>query len=210
MARVIPLDEHVFIAGKTGSGKTYFAKKYLTNYESVFCLDTKGTLVWNEVKPDDIQVITRVRELASVTKQKVIYRPVFEELEHDYYNAFFRYCYERRNCIVWIDEVMSIATHSRIPDYYKGILTRGRELNVTAWSLTQRPAGIPILVMSESNHFIVFDLNMPQDRERLVSITGQREFLEKPSKFGRFAFWYFDVNHEKAIPARLKEREVIA
>ena len=37
----IPPNKHVFVAGMTGTGKSYLAERYLTGYEYVVKLDTK-------------------------------------------------------------------------------------------------------------------------------------------------------------------------
>lgn len=200
----IKTSEHVFIAGRTGSGKTFLARKYLSGYKNVVCLDTKGTTNWPEVEKKELTVVKNLVDLSMVETPKIIYRPVWEELNDDYYNEFFRWVYRRRNTIVWIDEVMSICPNPhKIPSYYKAVLTRGRELNTAAWSLTQRPSGIPAITVSESTHIMVFDLNMPQDREKMADISGCEEFEEKP---GKYNFWYFNTTGEKATLARLKVR----
>jgi len=208
--KIIAPNEHVFIGGKTGSGKTFLAKKYLAGYPNVVALDTKGTLNWDEIKKEDLVIVKHLRELSFVTKQKIIYRPVWEEMTPEYYDKFFKWCYKRRNCIVWVDEAMSVSPNPyRIPEYYKAILTRGRELNVAVWSLSQRPSGIANVIMSESTHFFIFDLNMPADRLKLAEITGCREILDKPSggKGGmeKFAFWYFNVEEDRPVKAKLVE-----
>lgn len=209
MGVVIKPSEHVFIAGRTGSGKTYLARKYLSRYKNVVALDTKGTLIWPEVSEEELTLVTKLTDLGSVKTPKIIYRPDWQEMEFEFYNEFFRWCYMRGNTIVWVDEAMSVCPNShKIPDYYKAILTRGRELKVAVWSLSQRPSGIPQVIMSESSHFFVFDLNMPQDREKLVEVTGAEELLEKPStKYGKYTFWYYNVERERAVPARLVERK---
>lgn len=201
----IPHDQHVFIAGRTGSGKTWLARKYLAGYEHVFVLDTKGTLDWPEVPREEITIVKHLKDVLKVKTPKCIYKPVPEELELDFYDQFFKFIYNRGNTIVWIDEVMSVTPNSqKIPFWYKAILTRGRELGVAAWSLTQRPAGINLLPISEASHIIAFDLNLPQDRKRLAEVSGAPEFLEKP---GRYKFYYYNVQNNKAILAQLKEGE---
>jgi len=198
-------NEHVFLAGKTGTGKTYFAKKYLSAYENVLVLDTKGLITWDEVPDIEQTTVSRLDDIYNVKTPKIIYRPVWEQMDEEHYNEFFKFAYQRGETIVWIDEVMSIATNTRIPEFYKACLTRGREMGIGVWSLTQRPATIPILTMSESKHFIVFDLNMPQDRERIMMITGQPEFMKRPSKEGdKFCFWYYDVEKEGIGLGRLE------
>ena len=199
----IPHDQHVFIAGRTGSGKTYLAQKYLAGYEHVFVLDTKGTIDWPEVPRDEITIVKHLKSVLKVKTSKCIYQPVAEELELDFYDQFFKFIYNRGNTIVWIDEVMSVTPHAqKIPFWYKAILTRGRELGVSAWSLTQRPAGINLLPISEASHLIAFDLNLPQDRKRISEVSGAPEFLDKP---GQYKFWYYNVRNNKAILAQLKE-----
>lgn len=205
MPKVIKPSEHVFIAGRTGSGKTWFARKYLAGYENVVALDTKGTLTWPEAG-EDVTLTTRLMELPEIETSKIIYRPSWDEMEEDFYNKFFQWVYRRRNTIVWIDEVMSICPNPhKIPDYYKACLTRGRELQIGVWSLTQRPSGIPQVIISESTHFIIYDLNMPQDRQKLVETTGATELYEKP---GKYIFWYYHVEADRAIKAKLVERRI--
>jgi hypothetical protein len=208
VALVVKPSEHVFIAGRTGSGKTYLARKYLARYPQVVALDTKGTMTWPEVPAEDLTLVERLTDLTAAKTSKIIYRPGWQELEFDYYNEFFRWCYQRGHTLVWVDEAMSICPNPhKIPDYYKAILTRGRELKVAVWSLTQRPAGIPQVIMSEATHFFIFDLNMPQDRQKLTEVTGAQELLEKPSTgYGAYSFWYYNVEREAATPARLVER----
>jgi len=205
MAIRIAKDEHVFIAGRTGSGKTFLARKYLAGFGHVVVLDTKGTLTWPEVPAKEITVVKRLAEITKAVTPKIIYQPEYQELEFEWYNAFFKYCYFKKNLTVWVDEVMAVCpSPHRIPEFYKAILTRGREMEVGVWSLTQRPAGIPLITMSESTHFFVFDLNMPHDRQRLIDITGTDEFGEKP---GKYRFWYYNISQESAVLARLVEKK---
>lgn len=206
---VISDSEHVFIAGRTGTGKTVCARQYLSGFEYVVALDTKGKLQWPEVDPKELTLVKHLRDLPKVATPKIIYRPTWEELEPEYFNEFFRWCYQRQNCQVWIDEVMGVCKSPfDIPDYYKAILTRGRELHVTAWSLTQRPSGIPQLIISEATHLFIYDLNLPQDRQKLVEVTGANELWDRPNIKARkkFAFWYYHVEAEKAQLGRLVER----
>jgi len=195
-------NEHVFIAGMTQSGKTFLAKEYL-RYEQtqIYVLDTKGLFDWSDI--EDVEIISHLEQIHRTKSKKVIYRPIWEQLTNDFYNAFFEYCMKRRNCIVVIDEVMQICKNSlSLPEWYKGILTRGMELKVSAWSLSQRPAKIPIEIMSESTHYFIFRLNNINDRQRLEDYTGQDEFLIIPE---RYNFWYFNTVRDKPpVMARLK------
>lgn len=195
MANYINNDEHVFIPGMTGSGKT-FLTDYLSSKinKRVFSLDTKGTFEWNYITKSEKIVVENLKniEAATANYNHVIYRPSREELTIDYYNAFFEFCYYLKNNTVLVDEVMQVCpSPSKIPEFYKGILTRGRELDVNVWSCTQRPATIPVVVYSEATHWFVFKLNSANDRKRLSDFTGFDEFMEQIPKR---IFYYFNAN----------------
>jgi hypothetical protein len=202
-------NESVFVAGRTGSGKSFLAQKYLTGYPAVIALDTKEDLNWVEVPPDDLIIIEHLEDLPAAAREKefkIVYRPALDEMKFEFYEEFFRFCYLHKNLIVWVDEVMSICPDAfKCPEYYKGILTRGRSRNTAVWSCSQRPSGIPQVIMSESKHFYVFDLNMPQDREKLAKVTGCPELLIRPNAEardlgykGNYYFWYYYVTWENA------------
>jgi type IV secretory pathway ATPase VirB11/archaellum biosynthesis ATPase len=114
-------DEHVFIAGMTGSGKTFLIQNYLPGVtKKVMILDTKGTFEWPQV-PDKTKVIIRkLIELEQVINRydRIIYRPDREELIPEYYNAFFEYCYYLHDCTVVVDEVMQVCpSPAKIPEF---------------------------------------------------------------------------------------------
>ena len=208
--------EHVNIDGRTGTGKTFLARQYLAGFESVFVLDTKGMFAWPEIPGTiwsehylvdgnkELEIVNSVNDLANAQTAKVIYRPNYDELNFDYYDEFFKFCYFRGNTTVLVDEAFSICpTPYKIPEFYRAILTRGRELKVSCWSLTQRPSGIPQIILSEATHYFVFDLNLQTDRDKMAVITGCEELREKPGFImldGQKipCFWYFNANHETA------------
>lgn len=203
-------NESVFVPGRTGSGKSFLAQKYLSGYPAVIALDSKEDLTWSEIPPDQLNIITHLADLPTAAAGdycKVIYRPDVKEMTAEFYESFFEYCYKRKNCLVWVDEAMAVCPNPyKIPEYYKAILTRGRSRNTAVWSLSQRPSGIPQIIMSESKHFFCFDLNMPQDREKLAQVTGCPELQVKPNQYarevlnlnGEFYFWYFYTTWDQA------------
>ena len=217
----IRTDEHVLVAGRTGTGKTVLCRVYLAGFKNVVVLDTKGLFSWTEVPGtkwkgkknhilvDGNKVLTltdRLETLPRIKTPKIIYRPRFEEMTLEHYNEFYRWAYLRGNTIVYTDEVMSVCKNPfTYPDFLKAIMTRGRELNVAHWGATQRPSNIAVITISEATHFFIFDLNVEADREKLISISGCQEFKEKPStKFGKHSFWYYHVDKDSAAPARLQ------
>lgn len=199
-------DEHVFIPGMTGSGKSVLAEIYLAGaaFPHVVMLDTKGQVyerrkkkqpLWRGlVEGTDFVVVERLADLNRVRTPKMIYAPVWEEQTPEHYNSLMQWVYRRENTTLWIDELMEVAPGpTRYPDYLKALYTRGRSKNVGVWACTQRSLDIPTIVLSNSSHYFVFNMNQPQDRKRLADVTGIQEFHDKPGDIARdkFAFWYF-------------------
>lgn len=207
-------NEHVFIVGTTGSGKSYFTEHYLANYDYVIKLDSKdeyseriadGKSAWvGLVEGVDFEHIEHLEELPDCTCKKIIYTPDIYEQNEDFYNEFFRFCYERGNTIVWVDELLSVASASSCPFYLKVIATRGRSKGVGLWACSQRPMGVPKIIISNSKHFVVYNLPAFDDRQALFKNTGCKEFLSPPD--GEFTFWYYRQGMESAVHGVLKER----
>lgn len=198
--REIKDGEHVFIGGMTGSGKTVVAKYYLAGETNVIILDTKGTFDYSDVLPN-IPVFDKLADLIKFEDGKAIYRPRYEELNKEFYEAFFKWIYFRQNTIVLVDELMSISTQTYCPEYLKAIWTRGRERHTSVWACTQRPATIPVVAFTESSHFFIFRLNNINDRRRLVESIGAEEFLQILPKY---VFWYYNIEMDKPIKSKLK------
>jgi len=206
---IIRRGEHVFIAGGTGSGKTFLASEYLRPYNHVVVLDTKGLFDnWNNMDKQELTICTRLSELPKVKTSKIIYRPVFQELEETAYNRFFEWIYKRKRTICLIDEAMQVSPAPLIlPIWLRGCLQRGRQMEIGIWSLCQRPKNISPLMISEATHIFSFRLNLDQDREKLVEVTGCKEFLHKPEKY---SFWYLNLFRDAQVARKgrlVKRRE---
>lgn len=212
---VIKTDEHVFIVGTTGSGKSYFAETYLANYEYVIKLDSKdeyserkmnGENPWRGLEEGvDFEHVSHLEDLPNCTCKKIIYTPDIYEQSEEFYDEFFRFCYERGNTIVWVDELLSIASAYSLPFWLQVIATRGRSKRCALWCCSQRPSGVPKIVMSNCKHFIVYELPAFDDRQTLYKNTGCSEMLESPD--GQYTFWYYKVGQKHAVHAVLKESD---
>ncbi|EJL42509.1 hypothetical protein PMI08_03160 [Brevibacillus sp. CF112] len=203
----IPDTQHVAVCGRTGSGKTELLYAYVSGYDYVAVLDTKLEFTFGGyVLKDEIAVVDRLDRLDEYEEPKIIYRPRLTEMKMEYYDQFYWWCYYRENTVCVTDEVMSVAPNpSVIPEGLKAVMTRGRSKHVPHWGATQRPSGIPQLILSEASHFFVYDLNLPQDRKKLMEITGAPQLWERPNsgKSGKYNFWYYNVAEDEAIKARL-------
>lgn len=206
-------DEHVFVPGMTGSGKSWLAEIYLAGFEtSVVKLDTKGEVyerrkkkqpIWRGlVEGKDYVVVEYLKDLPDVETLKIVYAPHFTEQTLEHYDSLMKWVYERENTTLWIDELMEVAPNPhKYPPYLKAIYTRGRSKDVSIWALAQRTLDIPGIVLSQTTHFFVFNLNQPQDRKKVADGTGVLEFYDQP---GEHYFWYFKLGGLHATRGILK------
>jgi len=173
MAFRIKPTERVVIAGKTGCGKTHLGKVYAGGFPNVMVLDTKGTYTWGKVPI--IRTLDKLRKESNQAMGRFIYRPVDKEMNADYLDAFFEYCYKRGQTWVIVDElaqVSDIVGGDGIAPNWQNIMQRGRELGVGITNQTQRPKSIPLMTLSEAEHTFCFRLRLDDDRKRMAEFMG--------------------------------------
>ena len=194
----------------TGTGKSFLCENYLRGYDYVIKLDTKnetGERYEKHLSPwtgleegKDFTVIYELENLPYVETKKIIFVPPFDFSQDDY-NRFFYWVFLRKNTILWIDELMSFTTAYSYPLELKRLYTQGRSKNIGIWSCSQRPSGVPNIVLANSSYFFVFDLALTKDRKTIVENTGQEKFLEKPTGY---YFWYYKMGEAYPVKAILK------
>jgi DNA helicase HerA-like ATPase len=161
-------NERVAIVGKTGSGKSYFARALLSGARRLIVCDAKGTLDaksgWNLThKWKD-----GYKELAGGKNARV---RVLAPRTVDEWEQYFDDIYKLRDVIVYIDEMYGVGPASGSPGL-KALYTRGRELGIGVWACSQRPKHVPLYMFSEAEWVIQFQLRLATDIERMVDIMG--------------------------------------
>lgn len=160
--------DRLVLVGQTGSGKTTLARYLLTGRKWKVVLDYKGRMSWPEYT-----VVTTLKALVRSKAQALLYRPSYaESVNIETCARLWEFLYKRGNTTIYNDETAATTKGDTYPYYFGACLMRGRECGVELWSGTQRPSRIPMIVLSESEHVYAFNLRLPQDRERIESITG--------------------------------------
>lgn len=167
-SETIQASDRVAFVGRTGSGKTYLARGLLRGVRRLVVFDPKGTLRtgwnlkdWNFFQAQKLRMgrPCRIRVPAPLDGN---------------WEPFFEACYNAGNVTVYIDEAYGVlsAPGARPGRYLNALYTRGRELNIGTWAATQRPAWIPLVMLSEADWLFVFRLQLVEDRKRLSQIIG--------------------------------------
>lgn len=183
--------DRCFIVGTTGSGKTYLARKLLSPQSDVIVVDPKHGFEWESVPKHGGGVITS--DFREVVRHEgpapLIYRPSLSECSVGI-PWFWVWIWSRENTIVYVDEVSAITKPTTIPYEFARCIQMGRSKNIGVWCGTQRPARVPIVILSEAEHDFVFRLRNPADAKRMAEYTDP-EILRNPAH-GHECWYYGD------------------
>jgi energy-coupling factor transporter ATP-binding protein EcfA2 len=193
-----PGDRAAFV-GQTGSGKTTLAEMACRVRPYVVVLDPKGRIDW---KGYTVHTTLADTIKASGESHRLVYKPTYDELQdEETLDRFFEWVYKRGNTTLYVDEIFAIAQGDQYPWHFGACLTRGRELGVSVYVATQRPARIPQVMLSESEHVYCFRLKLPQDQERMADITGLDETAI--ARLPKHHFYYAPQDGEARGPLTL-------
>lgn len=188
--------EHALILGRTGSGKTAFARWLLSFLPGTIIYDTKGEKKFNTLTK---VVVSNVKQAMEAIRDEdyVIVRPpvemVVDPMGLD--QLLYHHYQTGENVNAYIDEAYQFHRNGQAGPGLVSLLTRGRSRGISTIAASQRPAWVSRFLVSEVQKFYVFALTDKQDHKRLEEvITGY-----EPAKQNNYHFSYFDHSLETPI-----------
>lgn len=186
------------LIGKTGSGKTTLAKFLIEDWQKPYSVvwNPKGSDAVYKWKQKHVNSLPQLYDVENDVERypRIIYTPsaILAEDEKTQ-EEFFYWIYERKNTRIYIDEATSVFyAGNKPPRFLTAVLNRGRERGISSLVATQRPAGVPINILSEAEHFYIFKVLHPYDKKRIEDLCGIS--IEQQYELDDFEFYYFNVS----------------
>ena len=196
----IKSNERIFITGRTGSGKSVLINQLLLpGMNHVVLYDYK-----HEIEYPGAVIFQSMEDFKRKPNEPfIIYRSQTGTDEE--FDRLCRQCFYRGNNTLVLDEVAQHCNKGLIQPYHDLIMRLGRSKGVGIVNCTQRPRGIHNNILSQCEHFFIFDLIQETDRKKMAEFCGD----EVMARAKNYTFWYYEIHQEKAVlckPLSLKNK----
>lgn len=194
-------DERWAIIGKSGSGKSVFARwidyQYYASHWPIVIVDPKKRYVdaangdeW-ATSPGETTIAKpwQIRDGVFNPDARVqLYTPTFPALKDPVLDRLFFSLLERGGVVLHIEDMTQVANENNSPMGLAALMTDGRTAEVPLLLLAQRPVGIPRNMIDQAENFVFFRMPDIDDRTRAAKILGDKrvERIILPKRY----FWY--------------------
>lgn len=219
MALTIDPSERWLILGKTGSGKTEWAKymlRLVAKKMPVVIIDPKMDWLgrgknppWEKDKkqPGTVDKPHLVEKFNPKWKVQC-FQPDTDDGTDD--PLLMRLCLDilkKGDIFVYFDELDGIASAQHVPTPIRRIWKQGRSLGVGAWASTQVPSGIPRIFKSQAEKFAVFKVG-EEDIELAASLARVSEDEMRDVRKWEWIFYETDADEGDWQPPVPYKKEV--
>ncbi len=183
-------NERIFITGRTGSGKSVLINQLLLpSMTNIVVYDYK-----HEIEYPGAVIFNSISDFKRQPNQKfIIYRTASGTDQE--FDALCKQCFYRGNNTLVLDEIAQHCNNGQIQPFHDIIMRLGRSKGVGIVNCTQRPRGTHNNILSQSEHFFIFDLIQDTDRKKLAEFCGD----EVMTRAKAYHFFYYHIGMENPI-----------
>ena len=182
------------IIGQTGTGKSVLARNLLPVTGRLAIIDPK-----RQFEYPGLPVYHTAAELKFCKPERFIYQPRPKDLGNlAEYDRVFYWLFTRRDSYIYIDDIVGVISRSIAPQGMAVCYQMGRQLGITILSSFQRPAYVPLYLITESTNFYLFRLSLDKDMKRVQEAVPEYWPEDLPDKH---TFVFFDIYADN--PARM-------
>jgi len=170
--------EHVFIAGPTGSGKSTLVRSILDRRGHVLGFGTKvhDDTIRNEYK--DYTFVESMGDIAGYMNRVILWPRLKRKESGEAYQArqgaVFRNAFDKifaaRGWCIYVDELNYMVKYFNLSRPIESLHFIGRSSGISMVTLAQRPAYVPLAVVSNASHAYIAQTKLGADAERLADL----------------------------------------
>jgi hypothetical protein len=217
----IRINDRLFIAGMTGTGKSilthYLFRKIPVRLPKE---DEDGNMVpghWRlaiditDSIYDDAVTFYDSTVIPWDVSPSLRWVPTnFETLEQDC-NLLYLQIIAHGNCWVWLDEANEISSAHKTVAGLRKTLLQGRKFQVGHAGVTPRPVDISKSLITQSEHHFIFPLQDSDDRLRIAKNLGMPvdEFEDTITSLPEFGYLWFSVRDRILFQMPPLDKEIV-
>lgn len=201
--------QHMALLARTRSGKTTFARSVLEIRDWVVVFGTKprdaelyegfqrrGYVIRDSWSPDDL------------SENRVIFRPGGSLTDTDQQRRAFTKAldqiYQVGGWTVYIDEVLVLARDLSMERILNRMWTQAASNDVTMVAGTQRPRGVPLNMLEQSEWFALWKVAEREDRDRAAELLGAQRTMAQEAMVRLPRYEFLLVNAVEDLAWRSK------
>lgn len=205
-------DEHIVVVGKTGSGKSYFCTELLSAFEAqgwrIIIIDPNNYFAHQfaeDHEPTSVRKPYKITDRLDPQKQVGFYVPSRPGWEDPILEKIYETALAWGDTIVYHDEIKGIADEHHCPLGLELIVSQGRKFHTICIVCTQRPMGIPTIIMSQSNHCIAFSVISKKDKQVIAERIAIPQFEERRNGIPK-RYMFYHLHEPTMTQGKLHER----